>query len=94
MTATDLVLEVTQKLRKLGVVGKFVEFYGPGAVSLPVTDRATIANMAPEMGRRWVSLGLMRRRLRICAARAGARSTAGLTRITIARKGCLAFRRG
>jgi len=44
------VLEVTQKLRKLGVVGKFVEFYGPGAVSLPVTDRATIANMAPEYG--------------------------------------------
>ena len=50
VTATDLVLEVTQKLRKLGVVGKFVEFYGPGAVSLPVTDRATIANMAPEYG--------------------------------------------
>jgi aconitate hydratase len=50
VTATDLVLEVTQKLRKLGVVGKFVEFYGPGAVSLLVTDRATIANMAPEYG--------------------------------------------
>ncbi|MBK8095190.1 MAG: aconitate hydratase AcnA [Verrucomicrobiaceae bacterium] len=50
VTATDLVLEVTQKLRQLGVVGKFVEFYGPGAVSLPVTDRATIANMAPEYG--------------------------------------------
>jgi aconitate hydratase len=50
VTATDLVLEVTQMLRKLGVVGKFVEFYGPGAVSLPVTDRATIANMAPEYG--------------------------------------------
>ncbi|HRH98281.1 MAG TPA: aconitate hydratase AcnA, partial [Prosthecobacter sp.] len=50
VTATDLVLEVTQKLRKLGVIGKFVEFYGPGAVSLPVTDRATIANMAPEYG--------------------------------------------
>ena len=50
VTATDLVLHVTQLLRKLGVVGKFVEFYGPGAVSLPVTDRATIANMAPEYG--------------------------------------------
>ncbi|MGV3663832.1 MAG: aconitate hydratase AcnA, partial [Prosthecobacter sp.] len=50
VTATDLVLHVTQMLRKLGVVGKFVEFYGPGAVSLPVTDRATIANMAPEYG--------------------------------------------
>jgi aconitate hydratase len=50
VTATDLVLHVTQMLRKFGVVGKFVEFYGPGAVSLPVTDRATIANMAPEYG--------------------------------------------
>jgi aconitate hydratase len=50
VTATDLVLHVTQMLRKFGVVGKFVEFFGPGAVSLPVTDRATIANMAPEYG--------------------------------------------
>jgi aconitate hydratase len=50
VTATDLVLHVTQMLRKHGVVGKFVEFYGPGAIKLPVTDRATIANMAPEYG--------------------------------------------
>ena len=50
VTATDLVLHVTEMLRKFGVVGKFVEFYGPGAISLPVTDRATIANMAPEYG--------------------------------------------
>ncbi len=49
-TATDLVLTVTQLLRKRGVVGKFVEFYGPGIASLPLTDRATIANMAPEYG--------------------------------------------
>jgi len=49
-TATDLVLTVTQALRKLGVVGKFVEFYGPGIASLPLADRATIANMAPEYG--------------------------------------------
>ncbi len=49
-TATDLVLTVTQALRKLGVVGKFVEFYGPGIAALPVADRATIANMAPEYG--------------------------------------------
>ncbi len=49
-TATDLVLTVTQMLRKKGVVGKFVEFYGPGVASLPLTDRATIANMAPEYG--------------------------------------------
>ncbi len=49
-TATDLVLTVTQMLRKKGVVGKFVEFYGPGVSALPLTDRATVANMAPEYG--------------------------------------------
>jgi aconitate hydratase len=49
-TATDLVLTVTQLLRKLGVVGKFVEFYGPGVAALPLADRATISNMAPEYG--------------------------------------------
>ena len=49
-TATDLVLTVTQTLRKLGVVGKFVEFYGPGVAELPLADRATISNMAPEYG--------------------------------------------
>ncbi len=49
-TATDLVLTVTQMLRKKGVVGKFVEFYGEGLADLPLADRATIANMAPEYG--------------------------------------------
>ncbi|MSO75109.1 MAG: aconitate hydratase AcnA, partial [Alphaproteobacteria bacterium] len=49
-TATDLVLTVTQMLRKKGVVGKFVEFYGPGLDQLSLADRATIANMAPEYG--------------------------------------------
>jgi len=49
-TATDLALTVTQTLRKAKVVGKFVEFFGPGAAALPVVDRATIANMAPEYG--------------------------------------------
>ncbi|MCE9573351.1 MAG: aconitate hydratase AcnA [Deltaproteobacteria bacterium] len=49
-TATDLVLTVTQALRKKGVVGKFVEFFGEGVGALPLTDRATIANMAPEYG--------------------------------------------
>jgi aconitate hydratase len=49
-TATDLVLTVTQVLRKKGVVGKFVEFYGPGLADLALADRATIANMAPEYG--------------------------------------------
>src|SRR5512143_342951 len=48
--ATDVVLTVTQMLRKKGVVGKFVEYYGPGISSLALTDRATIANMAPEYG--------------------------------------------
>ena len=49
-TATDLVLTVTQMLRKKGVVGKFVEFYGPGVAALTLADRATIGNMAPEYG--------------------------------------------
>ena len=50
VTATDLVLTVTQMLRKMGVVGKFVEFYGPGLTEMSVADRATLANMAPEYG--------------------------------------------
>ncbi|PWU19478.1 MAG: aconitate hydratase [Verrucomicrobia bacterium] len=50
VTATDLALTITQMLRKAKVVGKFVEFFGPGAEALPVVDRATIANMAPEYG--------------------------------------------
>lgn len=49
-TATDLALKVTQVLRQKGVVGKFVEFFGPGVSKLPLADRATIANMAPEYG--------------------------------------------
>lgn len=49
-TATDLVLTITQMLRKRGVVGKFVEFYGSGCNNLTIADRATIANMAPEYG--------------------------------------------
>lgn len=50
VTATDLVLQVTQMLRKKGVVGKFVEFFGPGCANLSLADRATVANMAPEYG--------------------------------------------
>ena len=49
-TATDLVLTCTQMLRQRGVVGKFVEFFGPGCDSLTLADRATVANMAPEYG--------------------------------------------
>ncbi len=50
VTATDVALTVTQVLRKAKVVGKFVEFFGPGAAALPLVDRATVANMAPEYG--------------------------------------------
>lgn len=50
VTATDLVLEITRVLRKLGVVGKFVEFFGSGCTTLSLADRATISNMAPEYG--------------------------------------------
>jgi aconitate hydratase len=50
VTATDLTLTVVQMLRKKGVVGKFVEFYGPGLSKMTLPDRATIANMAPEYG--------------------------------------------
>lgn len=50
ITATDLVLEIVNVLRKKGVVGKFVEFFGPGLANLPLADRATISNMAPEYG--------------------------------------------
>ncbi len=49
-TATDLVLTITEMLRKLGVVGKFVEFYGPGVTELPMANRTTIGNMSPEYG--------------------------------------------
>src|SRR5687767_7772774 len=49
-TATDLVLTVTELLRKHGVVGKFVEFYGPGVAAVPAEHRATIGNMSPEYG--------------------------------------------
>ncbi|XP_063902804.1 cytoplasmic aconitate hydratase-like [Zophobas morio] len=50
VTSTDLVLTITKHLRQLGVVGKFVEFYGPGVAALSIADRATIANMCPEYG--------------------------------------------
>src|SRR5699024_1459885 len=50
VTATDLVLTITEKMRKHGVVGKFVEFYGPGVSEVPLANRATIGNMSPEYG--------------------------------------------
>lgn len=50
VTSTDLVLTITKHLRQLGVVGKFVEFFGPGVAGLSIADRATISNMCPEYG--------------------------------------------
>lgn len=50
VTSTDLVLTITENLRKLGVVGKFVEFFGPGVKCLTIEERATISNMSPEFG--------------------------------------------
>lgn len=74
ITATDLVLTVTQMLRKHGVVGKFVEFYGDGLDSLPLADRATIANMAPEYGATCGFSRLIALRWSICASVVAARS--------------------
>ena len=78
VTATDLVLMVTQMLRKQGVVGKFVEFFGPGLVEPVARDRATIGNMAPEYGATAASFRstatrsiIGRHRARRCAGRAG-----------------------
>lgn len=50
VTSTDLVLTITKNLRQVGVVGKFVEFFGPGVASLSIADRSTISNMCPEFG--------------------------------------------
>ena len=61
-TATDLVLYITEKLRKVGVVGKFVEYFGPGVKKLSVPDRATIANMSPEYAVQWATSRQTRRR--------------------------------
>src|SRR5439155_41420 len=55
VTATDLVLTCTQLLRAKGVVGRFVEYFGPGLASLSLADRATLANMAPEYGTTWAT---------------------------------------
>ena len=58
---TDLALTVTKMLRELGVVGKFVEFYGEGAANLSLADRCPVANMGPEYGATMASLRLMKR---------------------------------
>ena len=73
MTATDLVLTVTQMLRKRGVVDKFVEFYGDGPRSAVAADRATIANMAPEYGATMGFFPVDDEALRTCASPAATR---------------------
>ena len=73
-TATDLVLTITQMLRERGVVGKFVEFYGSGLSTLPLPDRATIANMAPEYGATVGFFLLIRRRSPTCGPRVPTKS--------------------
>ena len=87
VTATDLVLRVTEMLRKQKVVGKFVEFFGEGAAALSVTDRATIGNMAPEYG---ATMGFLRRgrgNCRLSARAPGeATSSARLSKTTTRRR--------
>jgi aconitate hydratase len=88
VTATDLVLEVTEVLRKLGVVGKFVEFYGPGAVSLSVPTVRPSRTWPPSMARRWASSASTKKPSPTCAARAAARSFARPSRTTTRRRAC------
>ena len=87
-TATDLVLTVTQMLRKKGVVGKFVEFYGPGVAALPLADRATIGNMAPEYGATIGSSPSIIRRSIICGFRIARPNRSRWWKPTPKRKAC------
>ena len=82
-TATDLVLTVTQMLRKKGVVGKFVEFFGEGLAELPLADRATIANMAPEDGRHVRHLPRRRGNAEVPAHDRPARSADSASRVVL-----------
>ena len=86
-TATDLVLTVTQMLRAHGVVGKFVEFYGPGLDNLSLADRATIANMAPEYGATMASSRSTRRLSTTCSFPAATRRKSTWSRSTANFKG-------
>ncbi len=92
VTATDLVLRVTEMMRRAKVVGKFVEFHGEGAASLSVTDRATIANMAPEYG---ATMGFFPVDEETCAyllATGRSKEHVDLVRVTTRPRACLAFR--
>ena len=87
-TATDLVLTVTQMLREHGVVGKFVEFYGPGVPNLPLADRATIGNMSPEFGSTCAIFPIDAETLRYLSSPAARRSRSSSSRPTRARRAC------
>ena len=88
-TATDLVLTVTEMLRKRGVVGKFVEFFGDGLDDLPLADRATIGNMSPEFGSTCAVFPIDAETLRYLElSRPAARSRSSSSRRTRRRKGC------
>ena len=92
-TATDFVLTVTEMLRKHGVVGKFVEYYGPGLRDLSLADRATVANMSPEYGATCGIFPLIRRRCAISNSPAEARSRLRSLRPTRASRDCFTTRR-
>src|SRR5262245_34728563 len=87
-TATDLVLTVTEMLRKKGVVGKFVEFYGPGVAALRVAGQSTIANMPPNMGQRAAFFPSTPRRCNMCDSPIGPKSRHGSWRHTPKNRGC------
>ncbi len=90
VTATDLVLTVTERLRRAGVVGKFVEFYGQGLDNLPLEDRATIANMAPEYGATCGFFPVDRETLNYLEATTGRSRGSRWSRPTPRRKACSA----
>ncbi len=92
VTATDLVLHITQMLRAQKVVGKFVEFYGEGAASLPVPDRATIGNMAPEYGATMGYFPIDAETVNYLRAPAAAKNNALRSKIISAPKECSACR--
>ena len=93
VTATDLVLSITELLRKAKVVGKFVEFFGEGTASLAVPDRATIGNMAPEYGATMGFFRSTKRRSRISRARGAHPTSSPHSKRTSVLRDCSVFRR-
>jgi aconitase A len=92
VTATDLVLTVTELLRREKVVGTFVEYFGEGASTLSVTDRATLANMAPEYGATMGFFPVDEKTVTICAAAAAAKPTVCFSKPISGRRDCSACR--